>query len=91
MAKSSTDKDVEINIASLKAKYKISDNPLLVRIQDRLQQYVFGEGKPYEYKEIENDQEQIDLKELRNKYLHWSSTRKGFGLDPTDDRIRVIY
>lgn len=50
------------------------------------------------YKGIETSQgyhneikEQKDLRELRNKYLHWSAKREGVGLDPRSDRKRVTH
>ncbi|AZA77535.1 DUF2235 domain-containing protein [Chryseobacterium sp. G0186] len=36
-------------------------------------------------------QEQKDLGELRNKYLHWSARREGIGMDPRPNRVRVIH
>lgn len=50
------------------------------------------------YKGVETSQnyhneinEQKDLRELRNKYLHWSAKREGIGLDPRSDRKRVTH
>jgi len=35
-------------------------------------------------------QEQKDLRELRNKYLHWSADNGSIGMEPTKDRKRKI-
>ncbi|WP_292008820.1 DUF2235 domain-containing protein [Chryseobacterium sp.] len=35
--------------------------------------------------------EQEDLRVLRNKYLHWSARREGIGMDPRNNRVRVIH
>ncbi|ASE62318.1 DUF2235 domain-containing protein [Chryseobacterium indologenes] len=35
--------------------------------------------------------EQKDLRDLRNKYLHWSADRYAIGMDPRSDRKRVVH
>lgn len=93
-------------------KYKISNDPLLVRVKARLREYIFEDAKPYDFKWYgdihkkyegvkeghvrysaykEEIQEQKDLRDLRNHYLHWSANKEGIGMDPTPDRIRKTY
>ena len=66
----------------------------MVRVKNKLSDYVFFGGKhPYFYKEestvAEHEkQDQKDLKELRNKFLHWSADRDWVGIDPEDDGKR---
>jgi hypothetical protein len=113
MAEIAKSKDVPFDRTMLEdEKYKISDDPLLVRVKARLRQYVFGDAKSYnfkwygdihkKYKGVEEGdkryshyekelQEQKDLRNLRNKYLHWSANKEGIGMDPTSDRIRKTY
>jgi hypothetical protein len=44
------------------------------------------------YSEYEKEmQEQKDLRNLRNNYLHWSANKEGIGMDPTKDRKRKVF
>ena len=54
-------------------------------ISDEEIKKTFGEEKGF--KIIKDD----TLRKLRNKYLHWSSNRDWFAMDPTPDRIRKEY
>ena len=48
-----------------------------------------GEKRHSDYgKEL---QEQKDLRNLRNNYLHWSADKAGIGMEPTSDRKRLNY
>lgn len=40
---------------------------------------------------IDNLNKQNAIRRLRHDYLHWSSTRDWFGMEPNDDRKRVYY
>ena len=75
--------------------YSINDDSLLVRVKKRLESYVFGEGRPYIFKKLTSVQgnedalqAQKDLRELRKKYLHWSSDRDWIGMDPDKNSER---
>jgi hypothetical protein len=51
MTELATAKEVPINSQNLKEnKYKISDDPLLIRVKNRLQKYILGDGLPYSFK-----------------------------------------
>lgn len=73
-------------------EYSINDNPLLIKIKKYLAPYInnLTEEEPLQFKwfsqinknDKESIQQQHDLRELRNKYLHWSSSREGLGMDP---------
>lgn len=84
----------KINVSLLENRsYSINDDKLLVRVKKRLKSYVFEGGRPYIFKKLMNAQgdelqEQIDLRKLRNKYLHWSSDKDGLGMDPDKNRER---
>ncbi|WP_281234440.1 T6SS phospholipase effector Tle1-like catalytic domain-containing protein [Flavobacterium gelatinilyticum] len=50
MAKSAIDENVPFDQDKLEVKkYSISKDQLLVRVKERLQQYVLGDGKPYKF------------------------------------------
>ncbi|WP_205942341.1 DUF2235 domain-containing protein [Pedobacter sp. SYP-B3415] len=76
-------------------KYSIKSHPLLVRVKGYLQPYVMASGRPYVFRPLSANpaerQAQLDLRELRNTYLHWSANRKGIGMDPNSNRQRVYY
>jgi hypothetical protein len=106
-------KDVPFDTKTLEnKKYKISDDPLLVRVKVRLRKYVYKDAQSYTFKwyddihkkykgvkegdekyaDYEEElQEQKDLRNLRQNYLHWSANKEGIGMDPTSDRIRKTY
>ncbi|MBE4947778.1 DUF2235 domain-containing protein [Chryseobacterium culicis] len=103
---------LKIDTGQISTKYKISDDPLLVRVKNKLTPYVMGNGKPYTFRWTQSihDQykgskvpeqryadyqrelaEQTDLRELRNKYLHWSADYDWVGMDPREDGKRVVH
>jgi Uncharacterized alpha/beta hydrolase domain (DUF2235) len=62
MAEAGISHEVPFNKGTLELSYKMSDNPLLVRVKARLRDYVFGNKGQYLYK----DQELLD-KEYTNQ------------------------
>jgi hypothetical protein len=91
MGESCVNKQVKMNKARLENAYKMSDNPLLVRVKEKLRGYVFGDEKEYLLNNSLSPVERTDLLKLRNEYLHWSAKREGIGMDPNSDRNRVYY
>ena len=86
--------EVPFDKSSIESKYVIESKTLLERVKDRLREYVFDASKgPYHYIKNSQTEEQKDLKELRNKYLHWSSNYEGALniMAPEKDRIRTEY
>ena len=75
MAKHSLNNNVKFKSGVLKSEYKIPN--ALVKINERLNNYVFKNGSPLLF---ETDMQVI--KDLRNKYLHFSANYKGIGMNP---------
>lgn len=98
----------QISMTKINKGYDFSKDPLLVRVAKKLHDYVFGEGKPYDFKWVadldrkyknnkthpnylKEIEEQKDLRDLRNMYLHWSADRYAIGMDPRSNRKRVVH
>ncbi|HEX8268461.1 MAG TPA: DUF2235 domain-containing protein [Flavobacterium sp.] len=91
MADIGISKGIPFRTAVLENKYSINKDALLLRVKKRLKTYIFDGGPAYVFVPNSELPEQKDLRDLRNKYLHWSSTREGLGMDPNSDRKRVTY
>ena len=106
--KANNEKCDQISMAKIKKSYDFSKDVLLVRVEKKLREYVFKNGRPYDFKwvadlkikyknnttnpnYIRELDEQKDLRDLRNKYLHWSADRYAIGMDPRSDRKRVVH
>jgi len=91
MAEIGVSKSIPFKTSTTHTKYDIEDDPLLVRVKGRLKKYILEGGPAYTFIPNSDNQEQQDLKILRNKYLHWSAKREGIGMDPNSDRRRIVY
>jgi hypothetical protein len=94
MAEMGIEKTLPFKQTVMEDKYKMSDVPLLTRVKSRLRKYVFDGGPAYSFipeSVMKPNDEQVDLRELRNGFLHWSARREGIGMDPNSDRKRIVY
>ena len=94
MAEMGIDKSLPFKKAVMENKYNVSEDALLTRVKDKLRKYVFDGGPAYNFisdSVMPPNDEQTDLRQLRNKYLHWSARREGIGMDPNSDRKRIVY
>ena len=82
------------SIEKLESGYTQDMADLLKRVKARLRRYVFDGGPAYSFVPthvMQPNQEQQDLRRLRNEFLHWSARREGIGMDPNNNRQRIEY